>query len=211
MKPNVGRIRKLRVERGWSQDQLAQLSGVDVRTIQRSERSGTASLETAKALASVLEVDIPALAPLPPEHEIRSSASLGTLGPLLAAISDALKETHHWRQHFNDLFMFRGFFLRKPDPPIFQPLELQAHRAAEVSLRLHQDVKESVAQLKRLDYEVQSFGGHIRSLSGIGYHISPSVQHEGAAIGNQLCDQAEFHLIRAKKELCEHLRVGPAA
>ena len=50
-------VRKLRLRRGWSQDQLAEFTGVTVRTIQRLERGGKPSLETAKALAAVFEVD----------------------------------------------------------------------------------------------------------------------------------------------------------
>jgi transcriptional regulator with XRE-family HTH domain len=50
-------VRKLRLRRGWSQDQLAEFTGVTVRTIQRIERGGKPSLETAKALAAVFEVD----------------------------------------------------------------------------------------------------------------------------------------------------------
>lgn len=51
-------IRKLRLQRGWSQDQLAQLSGLNIRTIQRIERGQKAGLESLKSLASVFEVDI---------------------------------------------------------------------------------------------------------------------------------------------------------
>ena len=50
-------VRKLRLRRGWSQDQLAEFTGVTVRAIQRIERGHKPSLETAKALAAVFEVD----------------------------------------------------------------------------------------------------------------------------------------------------------
>ena len=50
-------IQKLRLQRGWSQEQLAELSGLSVRTIQRLERGQTASVESLKALASVFEID----------------------------------------------------------------------------------------------------------------------------------------------------------
>ena len=56
-------VRKLRLQQGWSQDQLATLSGLSVRTIQRLERGGSASLESAKALASVFEVDVSTFLP----------------------------------------------------------------------------------------------------------------------------------------------------
>ena len=55
-------IRKLRIDRGWSQETLAQISGLSVRTIQRIERGGNASLESLGALASAFNVDISTLA-----------------------------------------------------------------------------------------------------------------------------------------------------
>ena len=54
-------IKKLRLDRGWSQEDLADMSGVSARTIQRVERGGKASLETLKCLAAVFEAEIPDL------------------------------------------------------------------------------------------------------------------------------------------------------
>ena len=54
-------IQKLRLQRGWSQEQLAEVAGLSVRTIQRIERGQTPSAESLKALAAVLEVDFGAL------------------------------------------------------------------------------------------------------------------------------------------------------
>ncbi|WP_275659436.1 2TM domain-containing protein [Shewanella insulae] len=54
-------IRKLRLQRAWSQEQLAQHSGLNVRTIQRLERGQKASLESLKSLAAVFEVPLEAL------------------------------------------------------------------------------------------------------------------------------------------------------
>jgi len=51
-------VRKLRLKRGWSQAQLAEMVGVSSRTIQRVERGQQPGLETSKALASVFEVDL---------------------------------------------------------------------------------------------------------------------------------------------------------
>jgi transcriptional regulator with XRE-family HTH domain len=50
-------VRKLRLQRGWSQEHLAELAGVNVRTIQRLERGAKMSLETRSALAAVFQVD----------------------------------------------------------------------------------------------------------------------------------------------------------
>lgn len=54
-------VRKLRNKNGWSQEQLATFSGLNVRTVQRVESGNKASLETLKCLASVFEVDIATL------------------------------------------------------------------------------------------------------------------------------------------------------
>jgi transcriptional regulator with XRE-family HTH domain len=50
-------VQKLRLQRGWSQEQLAELSGLSVRTIQRIERGNAASVESLKALGAVFEID----------------------------------------------------------------------------------------------------------------------------------------------------------
>lgn len=49
-------IQKLRLQRGWSQQQLAELSGLSSRTIQRIENGQPASAESLKSLASVFEI-----------------------------------------------------------------------------------------------------------------------------------------------------------
>ena len=54
-------IQKLRLQRGWSQEQLAELSGLSVRTVQRLERGQAASVESLKALASAFEIDFASL------------------------------------------------------------------------------------------------------------------------------------------------------
>jgi len=51
-------IRKLRLRSGWSQEQLAELSGLSIRTIQRIERGQKPSLESLKSLAAVFETNI---------------------------------------------------------------------------------------------------------------------------------------------------------
>lgn len=50
-------VQKLRLQYGWSQQQLADLSGLSIRTIQRIERGQSASTESLKSLAAVFEID----------------------------------------------------------------------------------------------------------------------------------------------------------
>ncbi len=54
-------LKQLRLSRLLSQEQLAQMSGLSVRTIQRIESGHTPSLESLKCLASVLEIEVSTL------------------------------------------------------------------------------------------------------------------------------------------------------
>jgi len=54
-------LKELRISKHFSQDQLAQMSGLNVRTIQRIESGSNASVESLKCLAAALEVDISTL------------------------------------------------------------------------------------------------------------------------------------------------------
>ncbi|HGN1704329.1 TPA: helix-turn-helix domain-containing protein [Providencia rettgeri] len=59
------KVKQLRLERAWSQEQLAQLSSLSTRTIQRIENNEVPSLETLSALASVFNVSVSELTPAP--------------------------------------------------------------------------------------------------------------------------------------------------
>ncbi len=54
-------IQKLRLQHGWSQQQLAEMSGLSTRTIQRIENGQKPSVESLKSLAAVFEVDFSTL------------------------------------------------------------------------------------------------------------------------------------------------------
>lgn len=56
-------VRRLRLERAWSQEDLAAVSGLNVRTIQRIENGGKASLETLKSLAAAMDIAVTQLSP----------------------------------------------------------------------------------------------------------------------------------------------------
>lgn len=68
-------VRKLRLQRGWTQEQLAELAGLSVRSVQRIERGQAASLETLKSLAAVFEVDLVTLQPGEAEMNQQTSVS----------------------------------------------------------------------------------------------------------------------------------------
>ncbi|MBL3521982.1 helix-turn-helix domain-containing protein [Serratia plymuthica] len=52
------RIRQLRLEKGWSQEQLATIAGLSTRTVQRIENGEQASLDTLTAIAAALELQV---------------------------------------------------------------------------------------------------------------------------------------------------------
>lgn len=56
MDVNAQLIKQARTKHCWSQQQLADMAGLSLRTLQRVEKSATASLETIKSLAAVLEI-----------------------------------------------------------------------------------------------------------------------------------------------------------
>lgn len=60
-KTDTAKIKRWREERHWSQEHLAQLAGVGLRTLQRIENGQKASGETLKALANAFNVDVVAL------------------------------------------------------------------------------------------------------------------------------------------------------
>lgn len=72
---NSAKLRELRLARQWSQDQLATLSSLNIRTIQRLESGDKVSKESLRALAAVFEVPAESLllsVPKPSQHALAS-------------------------------------------------------------------------------------------------------------------------------------------
>lgn len=76
MKINAELVKKLRADKQWSQEQLAAACDLNLRTIQRLENTGNASVESVRALAAVFSVDASSLL-LPSAH-----AEVITLTPI---------------------------------------------------------------------------------------------------------------------------------
>ena len=56
MKLDLHKLKKLRESKAWSQSHLADVSGVSLRTIQRIEKSGIASQESAQSICSAYDI-----------------------------------------------------------------------------------------------------------------------------------------------------------
>lgn len=61
MNIHAAAVKEKRLGRGWTQQQLADVAGLSLRTIQRVESQGLGSMETCNALCSVLEAERRAL------------------------------------------------------------------------------------------------------------------------------------------------------
>jgi DNA-binding XRE family transcriptional regulator len=77
MKVDAGLVKRMREQKSWSQEHLAAVAGVSIRTVQRVESDGAASLETRMALASVLGVTAADLGPPPGRAPLTLGTKLG--------------------------------------------------------------------------------------------------------------------------------------
>lgn len=88
-------IQQLRRQRGWSQQQLAELSGLSVRTIQRIENGHPPSTETLKALASVFDIHFQQLQP-----QTLSAAKTSSVEPETPALAlSQVRQVQHLYKH----------------------------------------------------------------------------------------------------------------
>lgn len=93
MKINKDTLRRERELRAWTQSHLADVADLSMRTVQRIERTGDASMESASALAAALNLNLSALMETPApisqtipakSHRYPLWGAIGLLGALAA-------------------------------------------------------------------------------------------------------------------------------
>jgi transcriptional regulator with XRE-family HTH domain len=67
-------VREMRTKKGWTQQQLSEISNLSLRTIQRVELNGLGSLETSKSLAAAFEIQRELLLVVAESPEARKQA-----------------------------------------------------------------------------------------------------------------------------------------
>jgi len=82
MKIDTQLLRQLRDERSWTQEHLAEVAGVSLRTVQRIEREGNASADSRLALAAAFGVDVSILVGKAEEPNTPQPQSLADDRPL---------------------------------------------------------------------------------------------------------------------------------
>lgn len=101
MKLDIILIKSERQKRAWSQEHLADVSGLGLRTIQRIERNGVASYESIRALAAVFSLRIADLAVMPDQKQQRINmgrAAAGFVATLLMATSAIIFTSDSWAE-----------------------------------------------------------------------------------------------------------------
>ena len=86
------KVRQTRMARGWTQQQLAEVADLSLRTVQRVENQSVASNETVSALCAVLEIPRSELLtqdPSRPEHQA-AQRRMGMLVPIAGMVGAAL-------------------------------------------------------------------------------------------------------------------------
>lgn len=94
MKINKEMLRRERELRAWTQSHLAEVADLSMRTVQRIERTGDASMESAGALAAALNIDLAALMEVPftnneitppKSHAYKLWSAIGVISAVLVA------------------------------------------------------------------------------------------------------------------------------
>lgn len=121
------------------------------------------------------------------------------LGPLLAAVTDVLNHVHHFRQRFSNTFDHNNILQRKPDPPLYEALEVASGIASTVSMKAHRDVAEGIRALKALNRHHQEVGAALRNSVGRG--LTGAAAEDTKKQAEAECRRLEFHLKSVKDEI----------
>lgn len=96
-------IQKMRLKRGWSQQQLADACGLSARTIQRIESGHAASVESLKSIAAVFEVHFLTLTETAMQNETTKDEATNTQ---TAQERIAFKQAQRLRGYYLHLLMY---------------------------------------------------------------------------------------------------------
>lgn len=98
MKINKEILRRERELRAWTQSHLAEVADLSMRTVQRIERTGDASMESAGALAAALNIELAVLmeAPITSDKRTPASSRLYKLWGVIGVISSVLVAAGWW-------------------------------------------------------------------------------------------------------------------
>ena len=91
-------IRKLRLEQGWTQQELAQHSGLSIRTVQRIEKGQPPSEESAKCLGAVFGVESQDILDYYAHNQPPAAAGMSKEQPTMSKLSLSIEEERVMRE-----------------------------------------------------------------------------------------------------------------
>jgi transcriptional regulator with XRE-family HTH domain len=217
------RIKELRLERGWSQEHLASITGLDPRTIQRVEKDATKGSEALMAIATAFDLTVGEMgrrywvaeSKAPRGLMIRKAFDfaeaiqrashfytyqvLGELRPEVEAAAEPLIET-----------IFADIWAMSPDEPqlvrswcrgIEEPLQsLRDLGLCIFSLQEKRDVFLRGPDRKPIPFEDCSYCHFVVVPPHAAFHLGGKDSQEPAHRFNEGCDEAVRVVLRVLKE-----------
>lgn len=96
MQLNKEQLRREREVRAWSQSHLAEVAGLSMRTVQRIENTGSASLDSAKAIAAAFNTQVEMLLPIRPSVSVSARPIVKRVSLVAALIASVLLVFGWW-------------------------------------------------------------------------------------------------------------------
>ena len=164
----AARVKALREERAWTQQQLAEVADLDVRTVQRVEAGRPPSPETLQALAAAFDVRVPDLLEAPARQkeelsDVRFLLRITHGKDLLAIVGGAhLFDFDHDEVRGEEADLIGGFLQELQDwGDIFEEIEVGDRVRAAVRLT------ELIEELEQKGFWVFSLRGCINNFRNI--------------------------------------------
>lgn len=186
LRPDGGRIRALRITRGWPQEQLAHVAGVDARAIRKVEIGGDASFETLRSIAGAFGLHV---------HELmrESENTAVQSGPLrirlAATCAPVLSLCLPYAPAFKGLVGSFALVLLVASTICLSPLLLK-HNSKMPAGELSPNIALPPASI----------------LAGIGFHHDVKMQSDAASAGSKA-----RRVVRITKSIQDDVPAPPAA
>ncbi|WP_413289781.1 helix-turn-helix domain-containing protein [Bdellovibrio sp. HCB337] len=170
-------VKREREERAWPQRQLADVAGVNLRTIQRLEKDGTASFETLMGVAQAFGMEVKQLNPTSKSQEKTASQKKVYLLPRLTTgrdLTNIFEGAHRFQVEHDEADDIRA---------VNAMTDIVVHIKADI-VRWHDaDLVKKMKIEFQLSQEIQGLEAHGFYLFGVKRTIPEIVEGEETQIG----------------------------
>jgi transcriptional regulator with XRE-family HTH domain len=200
MQLNKEQLRRERELRAWSQSHLAEVAGLSMRTVQRIETSGSASLESAKAIAAAFDTQVDTLLVREPSDDENSQVN-GSAGKRLLAFVAAFVVLAAgfgwWSQAYADQIMVD--IAISEDEKLIANVHLSNEPGESSETKVDERIKVKVTSTKQsdgnvfVDAQVYFYNGKVFELKANPKLLVANKQ--SAAVSVNGLDGKAFHFI----------------